>query len=371
MNPLRQIAEFGQEIWLDDIHRDLITSGELKRLIEEDGLCGMTSNPAIFEKAIADSDDYADEIHDLREQGKSTDELCEALMVQDVQMAADVFRELFDQTNGEHGYVSIEVNPNLARDTNATIDEAQRLWKSVNRPNIFIKVPGTREGLPAIEQLVADGINVNVTLLFGLPRYREVATAFLAGLERRVAVGLSVKRIRSVASFFLSRIDALLDPTLERFIEQRGRKAAFARSLHGQTAIASARIAYQIYEEMFSSPKWQQLATNGAQPQKLLWASTSTKDPNYSDVKYVEALIGPNTVNTLPTKTLDAYRDHGEPAPRLTHKVNDARLVLEQLPEVGLDLDQITQQLEDEGIEKFVKPYESLLETLEHEMANA
>lgn len=371
MNPLRQLAEFGQEFWLDDIHRDLITSGELKRLIEEDGLCGMTSNPAIFKKAISDSEDYGDDIHDLREQGKSVEEICEALMVQDVQMAADVFRDLFDQTSGEHGYVSIEVNPNLARDKQATIDEAERLWKSVNRPNIFIKVPGTREGLPAIEQLIAGGINVNVTLLFGLPRYREVVTAYLAGIEKRLAEGQSVKRVRSVASFFLSRIDVLLDPTLERFAQQGGRKAVFARSLHGQTAIASARMAYQIYEELFSNARWKQLAAPGAQPQKLLWASTSTKDPNYSDVKYVEALVGPNTVNTMPMQTLEAYRDHGEPAPRLTHKVNDARLVLEQLPEVGLDLDQITQQLEDEGIEKFVKPYESLLETLENEMTRA
>jgi transaldolase len=371
MNPLKKLSEFGQAVWLDDIHRDLMTSGELNRLIEEDGLRGMTSNPAIFKKAISDSSDYEENIQQLKEQGKPVTEVFEALAVKDLQMAADVFRPLYDRTNGDHGYVSLEVNPRLARYTQGTVQEARRLWNRVNRPNIFNKVPATLEGLPAIAQLLSEGINVNVTLLFGLPRYSEVAHAFMTGIEKRVQAGEPVTRIRSVASFFLSRIDVLLDPKLEAIIAQGGGKGSLARQMRGEVAIASAKVAYQIYQEITSGERWKPLAAKGAHPQWLLWASTSTKNPDYSDVKYVEPLIGPETVNTMPMDTLEAYRDHGEPQARLEADIEEARRVLAQLSGLDLDIDAATQQLESEGIEKFCKPFDALLQTLERELASA
>jgi transaldolase len=368
MNPLRQLDEFGQALWLDDIHRELITGGDLQRLIEEDGLRGMTSNPAIFNKAISDSADYDEDLRALRGKGQSLEKIFEALAVKDVQMAADVFRPLFERTAGEHGFVSLEVNPHLARETAGTIDEARRLWKSVSRPNVFIKVPATREGLPAIEQLISEGMNINVTLLFGLPRYRAVADAYITGLEKRVRRGDPVDGVRSVASFFLSRIDALLDPRLEHIATQCGGNSALAKELRGEAAIASAKMAYQIYREIFGGSRWKKLADRQALPQWLLWASTSTKNPDYSELKYVEALIGPDTINTLPMETLEAYRDHGQGQPLLEENLVHARHVLEQLPKVGIDIDQATRQLEEEGIEKFRRSFDALLETLEREI---
>ena len=297
-NPLKRLGTLGQSIWLDYIRRDLIAGGELRRLIEEDGLRGITSNPSIFEKAITGSHDYDGDIRALALEGKGIQAIYEVLSVCDVQGAADEFRPLYDKTDGKDGYVSLEVNPHLAHDTKSTIDEARRLWDTLSRPNVFIKVPATAEGLPAIQQLIGEGISVNVTLLFGLPRYRQVAEAYIAGIEARAAQGKPVKHLASVASFFVSRIDALVDPLLEKLIAQGGEKAEVAKKVHGQVAISSAKVAYQIYKEIFGSDRFRKLAAQGARVQRLLWASTSTKNPDYSDVKYVEALIGPDTVNT-------------------------------------------------------------------------
>jgi transaldolase len=342
----------------------LIVSGELRRLIEEDGLRGMTSNPSIFEKAIVESHDYDEDIRAMVRDGKGTEAIYEALSQYDVQSAADEFRPLHDRTHGKNGYVSLEVNPHLAHDANGTTEEARRLWAALDRPNVFIKVPATASGLPAIQQLISEGISVNVTLLFGLPRYRQVAEAYIAGIEARVTQGKPVKHVASVASFFVSRIDALVDPLLEKLSAHGGKEADLAKKVLGQVAIASAKMAYQIYREIFGSDRFTKLAAQGARVQRLLWASTSTKNPDYSDVKYVEALIGPDTVNTAPLETLDAYRDHGEPKARLEQDVKEAHWVLERLPELGISIDNATRQLEDEGVEKFNKPFDKLMETL-------
>jgi transaldolase len=363
-NPLKRLGTLGQSIWLDYIRRDLMASGELRRLIDEDGLRGMTSNPSIFEKAIADSHDYDGDIRAMALGGNRADAIYETLSQRDVESAADQFRPLYDRTDGQDGYVSLEVNPHLAHDTKGTIEEARRLWAALNRPNVLIKVPATANGLPAIQQLIGEGISVNVTLLFGLPRYRQVAEAYIAGIEARAAQGEPVKHLASVASFFVSRIDALVDPMLEKLIAQGSKEVDLARRARGQVAIASAKMAYQIYKDIFGSDRFRRLAARGARAQRLLWASTSTKNRDYSDVKYVEALIGPDTVDTAPLETLDAYRDHGEPEARLEQGVEEARRVLERLPELGIDIDKVTRQLEDEGVEKFNKPFDKLMEAL-------
>lgn len=370
-NHLKQLETFGQSIWLDYIRRDLIANGELRRLIETDGLRGMTSNPALFEKAIAGSHDYDEDIRTLASEGQDCLAIYEALSQLDVQKAADEFRLVYQATNRQDGYVSLEVNPHLAYDTTGTIAEARRLWTALNRPNVFIKVPATAAGLPAIEQLLSEGININVTLLFGLPRYRQVAEAYLAGLETRLAQGRSVKELASVASFFVSRIDVLVDARLEKIIAQGGEKAELAKQLRGQVAIASAKAAYQIYKEIFGSDRFRRLADQGAQVQRLLWASTGTKNPDYSDVKYIEALIGRDTVNTAPPETIDAYRDHGEPSARLEQNMAEADQVLLGLVPLDIDIDQVTQQLEDEGVEKFNQPFNELMETLAKTAAQA
>ena len=367
VNPLKELETYGQSIWLDFLRRGMLVSGELQQLIDEDGLKGMTSNPSIFEKAIAGSHDYDDAIEALALEGYTAEEIYQSLTVEDVQRASDTFRPLYDETGGGDGYVSLEVSPHLARDTEGTIAEARRLWDAVDRPNVLIKVPATPEGLPAIRRLIAAGINVNVTLLFGLARYRQVAEAYIAGLQDRLDRGQPVDRIASVASFFLSRIDVLVDPMLEERTESDGPLAEMAEGFHGQVAISSARAAYEIYHDIFHGRAFGPLVQRGARVQRLLWASTSTKNPAYSDVKYVEALIGSETVDTLPLETLDAYRDHGNPEPRLETGTNRAHEVLSQLPELGIDMKAVTRQLEDEGIEKFVKPYDKLMDTLEKE----
>jgi transaldolase len=364
-NPLLKLRSFGQSIWLDYIRRRMLVSGELGRLIEEDGLAGVTSNPSIFEKAIAESDDYDDAIRSLARAGKNAGEIYEELAVEDIRLTADLLRPLYDRVEGRDGFVSLEVSPRLATDTAGTVLEARHLWARVNRPNVLIKVPGTLEGLTAIRQLISEGINVNVTLLFGLSRYKAVAEAYIAGLEERIASGLPFDRISSVASFFLSRIDVLIDPLLEKKLQEGGRLADTASMLRGEVAIASAKTAYQLYKEIHDTARFHKLAARGARPQRVLWASTSSKNPDYSDVKYVEALIGPDTINTIPLETLAAYRDHGNPALRLEEDPDEAMRVLKRLPETGIDLDTVTMQLENEGIEKFVKPYDKLMQTLE------
>lgn len=367
-NPLIELEKLGQSIWLDYIRRDLIRSGKLRRLIEDDGLRGMTSNPSIFEKAILESHDYDPDIEELAMEGRTPAEIYDVMSIKDVKDAADEFRDVYEKSSGQWGYVSLEVNPHLAHDTNATIEEARRLWNSLRRPNVFIKVPATDAGLPAIRQLISEGINVNVTLLFGLPRYRQVIEAYLAGIEDRLSYNEPVENVASVGSFFVSRMDTLVDPLLEKIIAAGGDKAELAKKLHGQVAVANSKVAYQIYNEAFGSDRFRKLAPRGARIQTLLWASTSTKRPDYSDVKYVEELIGPNTINTVPVSTLDAYREHGRPEVRLEQDVAGARWVLDHLRELGIDMDQVTAQLEDEGFRKFCEPYDHLMETLEQRL---
>jgi transaldolase len=345
----------------------MLSSDELRQLIEAEGLGGVTSNPAIFEKVIDHSHDYDEAIRALALDGTSVEEIYQALTVTDIQQAADLFRPVYEQMAGRDGFVSLEVSPHLAHDAIGTSAEARRLWAAVDRPNVMIKVPATREGLPAIQQLISEGINVNITLLFSLPRYRQVAEAYLAGLEARAGRGQPLARVASVASFFLSRIDVLVDPILQQKMQTGGREAKIAATLYGQVAIASAKLAYQIYKDIFKGERFHKLAVQGAGPQRLLWASTSTKNPAYPDVKYVEPLIGPETINTMPFETLNAYRDHGHPAARLEEKVAEAYAVLDKLSEVGIDLEQVTQQLEDEGVQKFIQPFDRLLDTLEKE----
>ena len=361
-NSLRQVEAIGQSIWLDYIKRDLLTSGQLRRLIEEDGLSGMTSNPAIFDKAIAESHDYDADIRAMALGGRNANAIYEELTQHDVQMAADEFSHIYEKTDGRDGYVSLEVNPHLAHDMQGTIEEARRLWSALKRPNILIKVPATLEGLSAIRHLIIEGINVNVTLLFGLARYRQVAEAYISGIEARLSKGGSVKHVASVASFFLSRIDALIDPELGKIIAEGGYKAALASKVRGQVAVASAKMAYLIHKELFEGKRFKSLAENGAHAQRLLWASTGNKNPDYSDVKYVEALIGPDTVSTIPVKTLAAFRDHGIPQSRLDLDLGSAAGVLDNLLELGISIDAITMQLEDEGVEKFNKPFDNLIE---------
>lgn len=360
-NPLKKLEALGQSIWLDYIRCDLITSGKLKSMIKEDGLGGMTSNPSIFEKAIAESNLYDKVISELALKEKNIQVIYETICLRDVQNAADEFKIVYEKTDGKDGFVSMEVNPHLAHDTEGTIKEARRLWAALNRPNVLIKVPATVEGLPAIRQLISEGINVNVTLLFALQRYREVAETYIAGITDRIKQGKPVDKIASVASFFLSRIDAVIDPREEDYIASVGEQAHFATKTHGQVAISSAKIAYKIYQEIFESEEFAKL---GASPQRLLWASTSPKNPDYSDVKYVEALIGPNTVNTIPLQTLEAYRDHGEPLYLLKENVEQASWVLSELSEIGVDLNEVTGKLEDDGVEKFIASYDQLMKAL-------
>ncbi len=354
---VKKIHDFGQSIWLDFIDRDIINSGRLQKLIDEDGVRGVTSNPAIFEKAISSSSDYDQDIVRIAQDTKDFEDVFYQLAIKDIQMAADLFKPVYeDEVKGADGYVSLEVSPRLALDTQGTINQAIDLWKKVGRGNVMIKIPGTEAGLPAIRQAISEGININVTLLFGLERYRAVAEAYISGLEDRLAKGSSINEIASVASFFLSRIDVMVDPLLE----EKG-----LGHLKGEVAIASAKKAYEIYEEVFNTERWKKLEAQGARPQRLLWASTSSKNPAFKSTKYVDALIGPNTVDTVPMETLEAYRTEGEPEDRLSQNLDEATHVLEQLQEKGIDLKDISQKLEDEGVEKFIAPYDKLLKAIE------
>jgi transaldolase len=369
MNPLRHLAALGQSVYLDEISRRMLRDGDLERLIVDDGLQGVTSNPAIFQTAIAGSDDYDDDVARLAREGRPAAQVFEALAVADIVAAADLFADAYRTSGGEHGYVSLEVSPHLAHDTEATIEEARRLWSALERPNVFIKVPGTAAGLPAIRRLIAEGINVNVTLLFGLPRYQAVADAYLAGLEDRLAAGGPLAHVASVASFFLSRIDVAIDPRLDALTEAGGATGERAAALRGEAGVASAKRAFVIYNDRFGGERFAALAAHGARPQRLLWASTGVKDERYSPLKYVEPLVGAHTVTTVPRETLDAYRRDGDPRPRLSEGLEEAARTLRALAELGIDLDEVTRRLEDEGVEKFVKPYDALLTTLREVMA--
>ena len=361
MNPLRHVTALGQSVYLDEISRGMLRDGELRRLIVDDGIHGVTSNPAIFAKAITGSDDYDVAIADLANEGHDVEAIYETLAIDDIQDAADLFADLYRRSDGHHGYVSLEVSPRLAHDTAGTIAEARRLWRALERPNVFIKVPGTAEGLPAIRRLVAEGINLNVTLLFGLPRYQAVTEAYLQGLEDRLAAGEPLHRLASVASFFLSRIDVAIDPQLDALAAAGGEQAERAAALRGRAAIASAKRAFVIYHERFGSERFAALAAHGARPQWLLWASTGVKDPRYPATMYVEPLIGTPTITTLPRETLDAYRREGDPKPRLSDGLEEAARSLRALGELGIDVAALTQHLEDEGVTKFAEPYEALL----------
>jgi len=360
MNKIKQLHEFGQSIWLDFLDRNLINSGQLKELIEQDGLRGMTSNPAIFEKAISSSTAYDAQITDLATTYENNETIFYELAITDIQNAADQFEGVFAQELD--GFVSLEVSPRLANDTNGTIKQAVHLWRKLDRENVMIKIPATIEGIPAVRKAISEGLNINITLLFGLERYEQVIDAYLSGLEDRVALGQPIDQIASVASFFLSRIDVLVDPQLE---------AKGHPEMKGEVAIACAKKAYQIYKQYFSSDRFIKLKALGAMPQRVLWASTGTKDPSFSDVKYVEALIGPETINTIPMETLEAYRDHGHPASRLEDDIDKAMLTLEQLQRIGIDLNVISTQLEKEGIEKFNLPYNKLLQAIEEKKSHS
>jgi transaldolase len=362
MNPLEQLLQCGQSVWLDSISRDLIKSGQLQRLVTEDKLHGLTSNPTIFEQAIGHSDAYDNALRQLlRANEKQTEKtLFEALAIEDIRMAADVLRPVYDETHGGDGYVSLEVSPHLARDTGGSIAEAKRLWQAVERPNLMIKIPGTHEGIPAIEQLISEGINVNVTLMFSLRHYDAVAHAYITGLERRDAYSPGGNKIWpvSVASFFVSRVDNVIDPILEKIGTQE------ALALRGKIAIANAKLAYQRFRETFYGEPFDSWRKKGVHVQRPLWASTSTKNPAYSDVLYVEELIGPDTVNTLPLKTLEAFRDHGRASETLGKGLAQAEADIAQLKKLGIDLNAVTEKLQNDGVDSFAASYDKLLASL-------
>src|SRR5690606_10334749 len=348
----------GQSVWLDYIERGFLTRGDFAKSIREDCVTGITSNPAIFHKAITEYQQYDDDIRRLARLGRSTSEIYDELVVADIQAAADALRGVYDETRGADGFVSLEVSPHLARDTNRTIEDGLRLNRLVDRPNVMIKVPATVEGLQAIRRLTAEGVNVNITLLFSVERYTAVADAYLEGLEQRLAEKQPIDRIASVASFFLSRIDTLVDKRLEAL----GTDAA--KELKGEAAIASAQLAYRRYEAIIDGERWEALEAKGARRQRLLWASTGTKNPAYHDTKYIEPLIGPDTVTTLPPETLAAYRDHGEPASRLQDDSERTDEALAALQAEGVDLRAVAAHLEEEGIEKFIQPFDATLNAL-------
>lgn len=363
-NPLLQIKELGQSIWLDNLTRGMLGEGRLARLVAEDGLAGVTSNPAIFNKAMTRGNDYDDQLRALAEEGRTAGEIFETMAVDDIQGACDVLRPVFDAANGTDGFVSLEVSPHLARDAAGTVAEARRLWKRVQRPNAFIKIPGTPEGIPAVEQCLTEGINVNITLLFSLTAYQEVMNAHLRALEARMERQEPLATVASVASFFLSRIDTKVDKRLDA-MKESGMHPAEAASLRGKAAVASARVAYQMWKKTYSGPRWDALLDAGARFQKPLWASTSTKDPAYSDVLYVETLIGPHTVNTLPDETVDAFRDHGRAALTLESDLDEQHRVLEELDRIGVSMKQVTDELVEEGVKKFSDPFDALIQDLE------
>jgi transaldolase / glucose-6-phosphate isomerase len=363
-NPLKGLLDYGQSPWMDYIRRDLLTSGQLQKMIHDDGLRGMTSNPTIFEKAITGSDFYADILESPEAKKLGAGGVYEKIAVRDVQDATDIFKPVYTETKRRDGYVSLEVSPLLANDTQATIDEARRLWKLVGRENVMIKVPGTKEGVPAVRQLLEDGVNINITLLFAQSAYEQVAEAFFAALEARVKKGLDIGHIASVASFFVSRIDTLVDSQIESKLKTvtDPNLRALLSSLEGKIAIANAKLTYRKYQEFVGSPRWKALAAKGAQSQRLLWASTSTKNPKYRDVLYVEELIGADTVDTIPPATFDAFRDHGRLRPSLTENVDEAAKTMANLERAGISMKEVTDKLVVDGVKLFAEAFRELLE---------
>lgn len=368
MSRLTELIDYGQSYWLDNLTRGKIQSGELKERVEEHGLRGITSNPSIFQKAITQSSDYDEQISNLTKDGKSADEIYEAVVVKDVKDACDELRPLYDETDGADGFVSLEVSPYLAHDAEGTAHEARRLFKQVDRPNCFIKIPGTPAGTIAIEEMLYEGININVTLLFSIQSYEDVAFAYIRAMERRAAEGLPVDNVASVASFFLSRIDVLID----QLLDHRAKKSSdqemveLAKDIKGEVAIANAKLAYQSFKAIFGTARWKLLEEKGARVQRPLWASTSTKNPEYSDTRYVDSLIGKHTVNTLPDETIDAFADHGTlKADTVEEDIEGAEETLWKLYQADINLDYVTQRLTDEGIQKFIDPFDNLMQTIE------
>jgi transaldolase len=365
-NPILHLKDYGQSVWMDNLSRDLLQSGELAQLIESRDVHGITSNPAIFEKAIAGNAIYDADIEAGIRAGKSVEEIYESLVFEDIRNACDVLMPIYQESGGVDGYVSLEVPPNLAHDTDGTLREARRYYNAIQRPNLMIKIPGTPEGLPAVEAAISEGINVNVTLLFSVQSYIDTAWAYIRGLEARAAKGQDVRNLASVASFFLSRIDSKVDDRLDALATEAddSDRTAQLQAAKGKVAIANAKLAYQEYKQIIAGDRWQALAAKGARVQRLLWASTSTKNPAYSDVMYVDELIGPDTVNTLPPNTIEACADHCDVASRIETDVESAQQLIATLPDLGLDLDQVMAELLDEGIDKFIQPFDKLMDAL-------
>ncbi len=369
-NALLGLQKYGQSVWLDYIRRNIILNGELQKLIDQDGLRGITSNPSIFEKAIAGSNDYTDLLTQLGKQGLPTGQIYERIVVRDIQDSADKLLPVYKSTNRRDGYVSLEVSPTLARDTQGTIEEARRLWQAVNRPNIMIKVPGTPEGVEPVRRLTSEGLNINITLLFAQEAYIAVAEAYLDGLEAALKAGKDISGIASVASFFVSRIDSLVDSTIEEHLKTaKGDNAQLLESLRGKVAIANAKQAYRYYQKMIETPRWRALAARGAQSQRLLWASTSTKNPKYRDVLYIEELIGPDTVNTIPPATMDAFRDHGVLRRTLDSDLAAADKTMSDLEKSGISMQQVTGKLLDDAIKLFDDAFTQLHQVVEQKRA--
>ncbi len=364
VNPrIAALTAEGQSIWQDDIARSMLTSGKLASMINEVGIRGLTSNPTIFEKAIADGNHYDDQVAELMAEGKTASEIFEAVEITDLQNACDLFRPLYDATNGADGYCSIEVFPDAARDADSTREQARRLWATVDRPNLMVKIPGTVEGAPVIAEMIAEGININVTLLFSLEAYERVAWAYVEGLEKRHAAGHPVDGVASVASFFVSRVDSLVD----KMLDEKGEQFA---GIKGKIAVANAKLAYALFQDIFGGERFAPLKAAGAKPQRPLWASTGTKNPDYPDTLYVDSLIGPDTVNTMPSKTIEAFLDHGTVARTVDQDVESARKAMADLAAAGISIDEVTAQLEDEGIASFVKSFESLIAGVESKRAS-
>ncbi len=366
-NPLQQLQTQGQSVWYDNIDRSQLQAGDFQRLLAEDGVVGVTANPTIFEKSISTGHAYDEQINQLINEGKNTNEIYEAVIIQDIRTVADLLRPIYDRTEGKDGYVSLEVSPELAHDTTGTINEARRFWKMVERPNLMIKIPATPEGIPAIHDVLRDGINVNITLIFALESYRQVAEAYISALEERNGSGEDISHLGSVASFFVSRVDTLVDKLLDEKIKgtSDASEQQHLKSLEGRAAIDNARIVYQEFKRIFHSPRFETLKHAGAHVQRPLWASTSTKNPAYRDVLYAEELVGPDTVDTMPLETIVNFRDHGVARNTIENDLPQAHATMEALEKVGIHYDQVTQQLQDEGVQKFADSFHQLFKGID------